>query len=97
LQYIVTFIDSKIPLRKTRNRSAIVKADFESGKWDANVDVAISLPIFQGIKVIASKYEYDSMNEIIDKEKSEKKKIKKQNKTKNSKGKEKWKRTKSAK
>ncbi len=51
LQYLVTFLEYISNLYDAKNKSAEVNADFTSGKWNATVDIAVSMRVFQLIAV----------------------------------------------
>ena len=51
LQYLVTFLEHITNLDKTRSKSAVVNADFATEKWNATVDISISLRVIFALKI----------------------------------------------
>ncbi len=51
LQYLVTYLEMISNLDKAENKSAEVNANFTDGKWDASVDIVLSLRFINILKI----------------------------------------------
>lgn len=51
LQYLVTYLEMISNLDKAKNKSAEVNASFKDGKWDADLDIVLSLRFIHVFKI----------------------------------------------